>query len=816
MIGRRGPRMTLTRMLLSTVAAALVHASAANAETVDLSRGWFFHKGEATGAQSPTFDHGDWAPVSVPHDWAIMDRPDGTPPFDRNATAGQDYGYLPGGIGWYRRALSIDADDVDRVAQLRFEAIYMDADIWVNGDHVGRHCYGYTAFALDLTGKLRAGRNVIAVRVNHADPSSRWYAGSGIIRPATLEMLDRVHIDPDGVFVTTPVATTQEAEVVVATPVANRTGAVTVAELVSTLVDATGREVTRAVARQSVTPGGRAAFDQRLSVRQPALWSTDAPNLYRLVQTVSVGGRVVDERATRFGIRNVTFDARNGLLLNGRPVKMRGGNIHHDNYMLGAAGWPDADARKVVLMKRAGYNAIRSSHNPASQATLDAADELGMLVIDEAFDMWNQSKRAQDYSRFFKTEWSRDVESMVVSGRNHPSVVMWSIGNEIPEQGSPSGVATARMLRDRVRELDPTRPVTQAVNMDSPDNAAQFAELDVSGYNYREHLFADDHRTHPNRVMYTSESTSKDAFRYWRAVETMPWVVGDFVWTAVDYLGESGIGWTGYSHDWKKLAPYPWHLAYSGEIDATGRKRPAAYYREILWDTGAPVAAFVRQPAGTADLPDRNLYDPPAELDWSLDDVHQSWTWPGQEGKPLEVVVYSRLPEVELRLNGKPVGRKTVGVANEYKASFTVPYAPGTLTAVGLRDGRPVSEWQLRTAGPAARIELTLDRSRADANGRDLTYVTARLLDQDGVPVYAQSDDLDLKLEITGAGKLIGTGSGHPRRIASFQGNDVRTFHGQAVAVVQSMDVPGEVEIRVSGGKLPVAHVSFDAVSSPR
>lgn len=787
------------------VAVAIAIAAPAYAETRSLASDWLFHAGDSPSAESSTINESDWRSVTAPHDWSIMDKADGSPPFESAAAGGQDYGYLPGGVGWYRRHFTLNEAEASRVVRLNFEAVYMDAEIWLNGEKIDGHRYGYTAFSLDLTGKVRAGDNVVAVRVNSANPSSRWYSGSGIIRPVTLEVLDPVHIDPDSVFVTTPVASPGRGEVVARATVRNRSAASKTLDIVSQVVAADGRIVARTSQPAGLAAGAEASLTATLAFDRPALWSPATPSLYTLVQQVRVDGAVVDERRTRFGVRTVTMDATNGLLLNGEPVELRGGNIHHDNYMLGAAGVPDADRRKVALMKAAGYNAIRSAHNPASQATLQAADELGMLVINEAFDMWRRSKRANDYARFFEESWQADIDSLVVSGRNHPSVILWSIGNEIPEQASAEGAATARALAARVRALDPTRLVTQAVNVDSPANARAFAELDVAGYNYRSHLFAGDHQTHPERVMFTAESLSKAAFADWRAVETMPWVIGDFVWTAVDYIGESGIGWMGYSKDWKRLGPYPWHLAYSGEIDATGRKRPAAYYRQVIWKTGIdPVAAFVRQPAGTADLPDRDLFKgEEAALDWSLEDLHPSWTWTGQEGKPLQVVVYSEFPEVELFLNGKGLGRKPTSVATEYKAEYQVPYAPGRLVAVGYRDGREADRWELRTAAAPARAKVILDRRALKAGGEDLAYVTLELFDKAGAPTYARTDDRAVTVTVKGAGSLAGLGNGDPTDASSFQGGSRKTFHGRAVAVVRAGAQAGPVTIEVEVEGLP-------------
>nr|WP_278254204.1 glycoside hydrolase family 2 TIM barrel-domain containing protein [Sphingobium sp. BYY-5] len=754
-------------------------------------------------------------PVAVPHDWAVMDGPNGAPPFTPQAVGGQDSGYLPGGIGWYRRHLRLDSAEVQKLVRLNFEAVYMDADIWLNGELLAEHHFGYTAFTVDLTGKLKAGDNVIAVRVHHADPSSRWYGGSGIIRPVSLDILDCVHLQPDSIFVTTPVATEASGTVTVRAATGNCAGRAQPMELVTQIVAPNGDVVAQTSDVRTVAGKGNADWNQSFTVPRPALWSPDAPNLYTLVQQVRVQGAVTDERRTRFGIRTISADAVNGLRVNGKPVRLRGGNFHHDNYMLGAAGFPDADMRKVALMKAAGYNALRSSHNPASQATLDAADELGMLVIDESFDAWNKSKRDMDYARFFKTDWQQDIDSMVISGRNHPSVLFWSIGNEIPEQGSPLGVDTGRKLAERVRLLDPTRPVTQAVSTDAPASDAQFAVLDIAGYNYRANMFEDDHKKFPERVMYTSESLPLDAFSYWRKVETMPWVIGDFVWTAVDYIGESGIGWMGYSQDWQKLGPYPWHLAYCGEIDVTGRKRPAAYYRQILWKTGIdPVVAFVRQPKGTEDLPDRHYYPiTPPHLDWSHPDVHPSWTWRGQEGKSLEVEVYSELPEVELFLNNKSLGRKMVSVDTEYKALFNVTYAPGRLTAVGYRAGREAARWELRTAGAPTSAKVSVDRQRLTANGQDLAYVAVQLADADGTPIYAQADDRRVTVRVTGAANLAGIGNGDPRDASSLQSGTRTSFHGRVVAVIRAGTQAGPVKVEVAVDGVPVQELRLDTVS---
>ncbi|HUB91689.1 MAG TPA: glycoside hydrolase family 2 TIM barrel-domain containing protein [Dyella sp.] len=785
------------------------------AEQRNVSQDWLFHQGDVASASSAAYDDHAWHKVAVPHDWSIASKPDGSAPYDPNTPGGQNSGYLPGGIGWYRRHIAFSAADVSRIVRLNFEAIYMDADIWLNGQHLAQHHYGYTAFSVDLTGKVHAGDNVVAIRVNHADPSSRWYAGSGLIRPVSLDVLNRVHLDPDSIFVRTPEASPALAQVLTHAVVVNDSTQACNIDVVAKIVAANGDVVAQSHQTKSLAAGMKADWDATLSISNPALWSPDSPNLYTLVQDVYVHGAATDERRTRFGARTISVDAVHGLLINGKPVLLRGGNIHHDNYMLGGAGWPDADARKVALMKAAGYNAIRSAHNPASQATLNAADEVGMLVIDEAFDMWNVSKTPMDYARFFKQDWRQDLDSLVISGRNHPSVLFWSIGNEIPEQGTPLGVEIGRKLAERVRALDPSRPITEAISVDTPHIADQFAILDVAGYNYNEPLFVRDHQTYPQRVMLTTESTPKSAFTYRRAAETMPWVIGDFVWTAVDYLGETGIGWMGYSQDWQKLGPYPWHLAYCGEIDATGRKRPAAYYREVIWKTGIdPISMFVQQPAGTEDLPDRHMFTvTQPHTDWSLDDVHPSWTWPGQEGKPLNVVVYSEFPEVEVFLNGKSLGRKAVNVDTEYKATYAVPYRAGRLVAVGYQDGHAAGQWTLRTAGKPASVDVSVDRTQLRANGEDLAYLTITLADDNGTPVYNQEDDRRVSVRVVGAGELAGMGNGKPDDVTSFQSGTWKTFHGRVVAVVRAGLHAGPIAVQVDVDGLPVQQIYLNAVS---
>jgi len=783
---------------------AALLAGTARAESLSLSQEWRFHKGDISEAARSDLDDASWRPVVVPHDFSIEDSPDGRPPFDPATLQGADSGYIPGGIGWYRRHIPLDEASARRAVLLDFEAVYMNAEVWVNGEKLATHHYGYTAFQVDLTGHVHPGDNVVAVRVDHQDSSSRWYAGSGIIRPVSLEIRPKARIGSDGAAVTTPKVAPDKAEVEVVTPLVNGEAWPVDAVLTTRILDADGKVVAAASVRQHVEPGAQTDAKQLFQLADPKLWDTESPYLYHIAQSFAE-----DSGGTAFGIRTIHLDPARGLLLNGKRVLLRGGNIHHDSYMLGAASFPRAEERKLEWMKAAGYNAVRSAHNPLSQASLDAADRIGLLVIDEAFDAWAVAKRDKDYARYFSADWQQDLRSLVMSGRNHPSVLAWSIGNEIPEQVQPKGAEEAGLLGSFVRKLDPTRPITQAVSSYTPDTPHLFGKLDIAGYNYFPEAYGPDHKAFPKRLMMSTESYPDKVFDYWRPTKTMPWVLGDFVWTAVDYLGEASIGGVGYTKDWDSVGPYPWHLAWCGEIDAIGRMRPNAYYRRIVWGgSDHPVAAFVRRP-GPYPWPVENLEE--RHLAWVMQDLHPNWTWPGFEGKPLEVVVYSELPEVELFLNGRSLGRKSVTEASRYQTSFTVPYEAGTLRAVGYRDGKPAGDWTLETTGAPAALRLSVDHQRLDTNGTDLGFVTAELVDAHGRVVYDEGADTTLRFDVTGAGVLAGVGNGKPYGTESFQSGVRSTFHGEAVAAVRAATSLGAITVKVSAEGLPAQQILLQA-----
>jgi len=541
-------------------ASALVAALGDNQRAQAFDDGWRFHRGDLDGAERNEFDDRRWRVVDLPHDFSVEDlapRPEETSgagtlwgptalaprvgPFDRERSeGGRNTGWVVGGTGWYRKRFAALTIPAGRHVSVLFDGVYMNADVWLNGHHLGDHPYGYTGFEFDLTPHLsRDGDNVLAVRVRNEGRNSRWYSGSGIYRHVRMSVTGDVCVPLWGVFVTTPTVSRDAATVVVAVRIENRGDSAREVAVRTRLLDSTGTSVATGDKKQTVAAGGEAAVEHRLDVKSPQLWSTGTPRLYNAEVELAADGRIADRITACFGIRKVEVDAERGLRLNGEPLKLRGGCMHHDNGLLGSAAFDRAEERRVELMRANGFNAIRTSHNPPSPAFLDACDRLGMLVVDEAFDCWDSGKNPQDYHLYFK-DWSeRDIASMVRRDRNHPSVVIWSIGNEIPEQFRAN--ATAKRLREAVLSHDSTRPITQAVcndwgqvtrNWDTLSDPA-FLYLDVAGYNYLPGKYESDHARHPERVIMGTESYPKDFFDYWSLVEKHPYAIGDFTWTAM-------------------------------------------------------------------------------------------------------------------------------------------------------------------------------------------------------------------------------------------------------------------------------------------
>ena len=722
-------------------------------------------------------------------------------PFDTKADNGSHTGYTVGGTGWYRKRFTVPTGrEGDRV-RIQFGGVYQDADVWINGHHLGNHPYGYTSFGFDLTPHLDfGGVNVLVVRARNLDENSRWYSGSGIYRHVRLIYTESVHVVHWGTFVTTPEVSDESARVKIQNKVV---GAKAGAVLRVRIRDAAGKVLATTESSSSVKDGAFQLFDQQLELANPQRWSLETPNLYTAICDVMIAGKVVDSVSERFGIRTITMNAKDGFKLNGKSMLLKGSCMHHDNGPLGAAAYDDAEHRRVRLTKEAGFNAIRCSHNPPSEAFLDACDELGMLVIDEAFDIWKHGKGgSRFYSKHFDEWWQRDLEAMILRDRNHPSVIMWSTGNEIPQNDTEAVFETARMLADHTRKLDPTRPVTSGVQGVNPKKDGFFDTLDVSGYNYsfkwneghtyETDAYVDDHKRHPDRIIYGAESFSSHAFDYWMAAVDHSWVLGDFVWTGWDYLGESSIGWIGFGY------PVYWPTAYCGDISVTGVRQPQSYYRGALFGDDT-VAAFVQSPEPS--FPHYRRFD------WGSPDVQASWTWPGMEGKRLGVRVYSSCEEVELFLNDRSLGKQPTNRESKFKASFGVAYEPGVLKAVGYNAGQAISEWILKTAGEPAAIRLSPERTEISADGQSLVYVPFEMVDAKGT-VQPQADNL-VHFKVRGPAIVAAVGNGDPSSLESFQQPQRRAWRGSGLVILRSTGEPGRVELTATSDGLEPATVSI-------
>ena len=749
---------------------------------------WRFLPGDTAAASRPDFDDSRWRTLDLPHDWSI----EGAPAADN--PSGNDGGYYPAGTGWYRKTFRCDGKDPDLLTSAYFEGVYMNAQVFINGHDLGTHPYGYTSFFRDLTPYLKEGENVLAVRVDNSQQKNcRWYSGSGIYRNVKLIRTPRLHFAPWGIAVRTATEGSR-TEVCVEATVVNRQQTAASLTLNAHILYRGEKQASQS-RTVSLEAGESRAVCLQIPLENARLWSPETPELYTLACDLGEGGDAVTET---FGVRTVEWDARNGLRLNGKPVELNGACLHHDNGPLGAAAWRDAEWRKARLLKEAGFNAARTSHNPPSEAFLDACDHLGLLVIDESFDGWRSAKNKYDYSVAFDQWWMRDIESMVKRDRNHPSIFCWSIGNEVIERKSPDAVLMAYAMAGLAHKLDPTRPVTSALaawDADWEIYDPLAAAHDIVGYNYMMHKGPSDHERVPERVMMQTESYPRDAFVNWTRVTDHPYIIGDFVWTGIDYLGESGIGrfyYTGQTEgEHYQRNQFPWHGAYCGDIDLTGWRKPISYYRDLLHnpDKAKKIHLAVKEPSG--------YYGEVKETQWSVWPTWESWTWPGHEGKDIQVEVCSRYPAVRLYLNNQLIGEQPTTRCEEFKAVFTLPYQPGELRAVGVENGKETDPQRLETAGKPARIRLTADRTELTADGQSLAFVTVEITDREGRIVPNADNLLDFSLK--GAGTLPATCSADLTDSTAYTLPRRKAWKGRAMAVVKSGKEPGELTLTVKG-----------------
>lgn len=801
------PRFLLAFLLLCAAATS----AAAQRQRLSMDPGWRFMLGDPPGAEQPRFDDHAWRTLDLPHDWSI----EGTPRED--APGGGRVGFFPTGVGWYRKAFRLPSDARGREVRLELDGVYMNGDVWINGQHLGRRPYGYSSVAYDVSRHLVSGVNVVAVRVdNSRQPNSRWYTGSGIYRHTWLSVMDRLHIGHWGTYVTTPRVDSAEAEVRVITRVENDHGKPRRGVLRSAIVDRTGNEVARADTTFALDPGQRLELEQHLRVPSPERWDLDAPSLYSLRSTVTAGGRPVDSASTVFGIRTIAWDKDQGFLLNGRRVKLRGVNLHHEAGGLGAAVPERVWERRLELLKAMGANAVRTSHNPPAPEFLDLCDRLGLLVMDEAFDEWTGGKVPEGYHQYF-AEWSeRDLTDFIRRDRNHPSIVLWSAGNEIGEQTTLDGAQVLRRLVDIFHREDPTRPVTTGNDNIAADGHLATLDflnaLDVVGYNYvdrwheRRELFAEqDRHDHPDWKMVATESGSifqsfderyslgddstvarpnytsgmLQVERLWKWITLRDWFAGSFMWTGIDYLGESTWPFKGFA---------------SGALDITGRPKDAYYLYQSLWTDGAVLHLFPH------------------------------WNWPGREGQIIPVLAYTNCNIVELFLNGRSLGEKRLefpaqgtsggwntyaqpvvrGTTNDLHLSWDVPYEPGVLRAVGKRrDGTQACEAEMRTAGRPAALRLGADRDAITTSTGDVAHVTFEIVDSAGTTDPAAENPV--RFSVSG-GRILVVDNADLQDLEPYRTDGRRAFNGHGIAIIRS-DRPGRLRVVAAADGLRSASV---------
>jgi beta-galactosidase len=795
-------------VLGATAASVAGDWPAASERRSSFDLGWRFQKGELPGAEQRAFDDAGWRALDLPHDWAIEG------PFDPKISPHQ--GSLPFfGVAWYRKRFTVPAASRGRSYAIEFDGAMSNSTVYLNGRALGGRPYGYIGFAVDLTPALNfGGDNVLAVRLAPEEHSSRWYPGAGIYRHVWIDATGPVRVARWGSFVTTPAVSDARATVAVRTELQNADAQATSVVLETTVLAADGREVGRTSANATLAPNATTSVAAEVAVPKPSRWSVEHPYLYTAVTTVKRGSAVLDQYRTPFGIRTIEWGPDKGFVVNGTRVPLRGVCDHHDLGALGSAVNTRALERQLEILKRMGTNAIRTSHNPPAPELLDLADRMGFLVMDEAFDMWGQPKVPNGHGKYFAEWGERDLRDMIRRDRNHPSVVMWSIGNEVREQSDPEGWKVARRLTDIAHEEDKTRPTTAAFN--EVENAIKNKladQVDIPGLNYGIRQYAQVLADHPSWTVVASETESCVSSRgvyhlpleaYFKHpslqissydVVAAPWaycpdvefaaqaenprMLGEFVWTGFDYLGEP----TPY-FAWDKPRDekdWPARSSYFGIIDLAGFPKDRYYLYQSQW-TKPPMLHLLPH-----------------------------WNWAGREGQKIPVMAYTNAEQVELSLNGRSLGRKTKGepyvipvnkrtsdelhFTTKYRLVWEVPYEPGTLEAVAYTAGRPVAKTTVRTAGAAARVSLAPDRATIHADGDDLSFLTVRVEDKDGTLVPG-ADNL-VRFAVSGPGRIVAVDNGNPASLESFQAPERKAFSGMALVVVRSKrGEAGTIEVK--------------------
>jgi len=757
--------------------------------------GWRFIKEDVKNAEAFDFDDSNFRELNVPHDWAIEG------PFTKEVSFRG--GYLPyPGVGWYRKAFTIPSDA--KCVRIEFDGVMRDAKVWLNGEYIGEWPYGYSSFSFDLTEHVRRGqKNVLAVRVENEDKSSRWYPGSGIYRNVWLTFTGEVHVEHWGTFVTADLVSDAMASINVRTQIQNQSEQAEDVVLETIIYDAEGKEVAKNTVRNRVDKKSSLEFTQDLEVLNPIRWDIENPYLYKAVSEVKIAEKTVDRYETKFGIRTLGLDADEGFFLNGRGVKLKGVNLHHGLGPFGIAFSRRAAERQLEIMKEMGCNAIRTAHNPPAPEQLDLCDEMGLLVIDETFDEWKKPKVPHGYNKLFDDWAEKDTRALLKRDRNHPSVIFWSTGNEIPELDTAEGKKNAKMFTEICRELDPTRPVTSGIHLTKKLDEELVSSFDVLGLNYWQDRYEEIHRAFPDKPLLSTESSAVVSTRgeYHFPVKRVPkgyndkslqissydiancgfgalpdvefklqqkhrWMMGEFVWSGFDYHGEPDP----YEDKW------PAHSSYFGIVDMCGFKKDRFYLYQSQW-TAEPMVHLLPH-----------------------------WNWAGREGEVTPVYCYTNCAWAELFVNGKSFGKKQKQ-AGEFRLKWNeVVYQPGSIKVVGYDDtGKKLCEKEIRTAGEPYRIELAADRKAIAADGEDVCFVTVRIVDKEG-NLCPLADNL-VRFKVEGAGEVACVGNGNPISHESYQAKQRKAFHGLCLAVVRSTKVGGDIKFTASSEGLAAGQI---------
>lgn len=715
-----------------------------------------------------------WQDVQLPHDWNIKQE------FVREA--GGSAAYLPEGIGWYRKTFRLPASYKGHCLSILFDGIFQQSDVYINGKHLGHRPYGFCSIEYDMTPYIHFDKeNTIAVRVNTTGGRPRWYSGAGIYRHAWLRAVNPVHVATYGTYITTPVVSDEEAELNIVTTLSNKTEKEQAVTVLQKVFNAASKQVAKSSsARITINPGATADLSQNFPLSSPERWSIESPTLYRMETTVKAGGKVTDVYSTTFGVRTFRFDKDKGFFLNDRHVKLKGMCLHQDAGSLGTAVPDRYDERRLEILKEYGCNAIRCAHNQPSPEFLDMCDRMGFVVIDEAFDKWKSGY----YEKYFDDWWQKDMTDMILRDRNHPSIILWSIGNEVQEAWNDStnvGIDRARMLQDFVHKLEPTRPATLAAQN---GHREEFAGVtDVIGYNYLEARMLSDHRKHPERICLISEELpyfrgeegrirSYTPLNPWEIVAKNDFVAGGFIWSGVDYLGEAvwpSKGWP------------------NGLFDIIMTEKPRAAYHRAMWNSEPMVRIAVMDPSLDIDH-GRDLWQwPKMAAHWNFPDTYR--------GMVMEIRTTTNCESVEMYLNGHLMGKQRTADFSNNTIVWHLPYNPGKLEAKGYNGDKEVAHYRLVTSKSTAQAIVSADRTELKADGQDLSHITIGLTDEDGNPV--QTDDRRVTVSVEGEGRFLGLDSGDLRREKTFAGNQLNTYFGKAMAVVQATRKAGKMKVRI-------------------